>query len=61
MTSIVQDIQYAARSLRKSPLFTTIAVTSVALGIAANAAVFTLLDQVVLRLMPVKDRPRSCR
>ena len=55
MTSILQDIQYAARSLRKSPLFATIAVTSVALGIGANAAVFTLLDQVVLRLMPVKD------
>jgi len=55
VTSILQDIQYAARSLRKSPLFATIAVTSVALGIGANAAVFTLLDQVVLRLMPVKD------
>ena len=54
MTSIVQDIQYAARSLRKAPLFAAIAVTSVALGIGANAAVFTLLDQVVLRLMPVK-------
>ena len=55
MTSILQDIQYAARSLRKSPLFAAIAVTSVALGIGANAAVFTLLDQVVLRLLPVKD------
>jgi hypothetical protein len=61
VTSIVQDIQYAARSLRKSPLFATIAVTSVALGIGANAAVFTLLDQVVLRLMPVKDPSASCR
>ena len=49
MTSIVQDIHFAARSLRKSPLFATIAVMSVALGIGANAAVFTLLDQVVLR------------
>src|SRR5262245_15372341 len=54
-TSILQDIQYAARSLRKAPLFAAIAITSVALGIGANAAVFTLLDQVVLRLMPVKD------
>jgi hypothetical protein len=53
--NIIQDIQYAARSLRKSPLFATIAVTSIALGIGANAAVFTLLDQVVLRLMPVKE------
>ena len=55
MTSLLRDLQYAARSLRKSPLFAAIAVTSVALGIGANAAVFTLLDQVVLRLMPVKD------
>jgi putative ABC transport system permease protein len=55
VTSILQDIQYAGRGLRKAPLFAAIAVTSVALGIGANAAVFTLLDQVVLRMMPVKD------
>lgn len=53
--TILRDLQFALRSLRKSPLFTTVAVASVALGIGANAAVFTLLDQVVLRLMPVKD------
>ena len=41
-----RDLHFAARSLRKSPLFTTVAVLSVALGIGANAAVFTLLDQV---------------
>ncbi len=53
--TLFRDLHFAARSLRKSPLFTTVAVLSVALGIGANAAVFTLLDQVVLRTMPVKD------
>jgi predicted permease len=53
--TIFHDIRFAIRSLRKSPLFTTVAVLSVALGVGATAAVFTLLDQVVLRLMPVKD------
>ena len=53
--TLFRDLHFAARSLRKSPLFTTVAVLSVALGIGANAAVFTLLDQVVLRAMPVKD------
>jgi predicted permease len=53
--TLFRDLQFAARSLRKSPLFTAVAVSSVALGIGANAAVFTLLDQVVLRVLPVKD------
>jgi predicted permease len=54
MTHILDDLRYAARSLRKAPLFTTVAVLSIAFGIAANTAVFTLLDQVVLRTLPVK-------
>jgi predicted permease len=53
--TLFRDLNFAARSLRKSPLFTAVAVLSVALGIGANAAVFTLLDQVVLRVLPVKD------
>jgi len=52
---LFRDLHFAARSLRKSPLFAAVAVLSIGLGIGANAAVFTLLDQVVLRVMPVKD------
>ena len=54
MSTLLQDIRHAAKGLRKTPLFTAVAVGSIALGIGANTAVFTLLDQVVLRLLPVK-------
>jgi predicted permease len=55
LTHLIADLRYAVRSLKKAPLFTAVAVTSIALGVGANTAVFTLLDQVVLRLLPVKD------
>ncbi|MBV9887396.1 MAG: ABC transporter permease [Acidobacteria bacterium] len=50
-----RDIRYGARQLRHQPLFTTVAIATLAIGIGANTAVFTLLDQLVLRLLPVKD------
>src|SRR5580658_3758367 len=53
-----RDIRYGVRQFRLTPLFTTIAVLSLALGIGANTAVFTLLDQLVLRLLPVQDPER---
>jgi predicted permease len=49
------DLRYAVRSLLKSPIFTAVAVLSLALGIGANSAVFTLLDQAILRALPVRD------
>jgi predicted permease len=49
------DLRYAFRSLKKVPVFTAVAILSLALGIGANTAIFTLLDQILLRLLPVKD------
>lgn len=58
MSQVFADIRYALRGLLKSPLFTFVAVLSLAFGIGANTAIFTLLDQVILRLLPVKDPQR---
>jgi hypothetical protein len=52
---LAQDIRYAFRSFRKTPVFTAVAVLSLALGIGANTAIFTLIDQLILRLLPVRD------
>jgi len=58
MPSLVQDFRMAIRSLAKAPLLTGVSVLSLALGIGANTAIFTLFDQVLLRLLPV-DQPKS--
>ncbi len=58
LETLWRDIRYGARQFRLNPLFTTIAVLSLALGIGANTAVFTLLDQLVLRLLPVQNPER---
>src|SRR6266536_3372154 len=53
MAGLLFDLRFALRSLRRSPLFTLVAVASLALGIGANTAIFTLIDQLMLRLLPV--------
>ena len=53
-----KDLLYGVRALRRSPVFTTAAVLSLALGIGANTAILSLLDQVVLRTLPVSDPER---
>src|ERR1700755_736317 len=49
------DLRLAVRGLRRSPLFATVAILSLALGIGANTAIFTLIDQILLRKLPVKN------
>jgi hypothetical protein len=56
--SLWQDVRFGARMLRKSPAFTAVAVLVLALGIGANTAIFSLLDQALLRSLPVKDPDR---
>ena len=58
MSTLVADLRYALRGLRRSPLFAIVAILSLALGIGANTAIFTLLDQVLLRKLPVKEPDR---
>jgi predicted permease len=58
MSGFVQDVRYAFRQLRKSPGFAATAVLTLTLGIGANTAIFGLLDQALLRSLPVKEPER---
>jgi putative ABC transport system permease protein len=58
MTGLTQDFRYALRQLGKAPGFAAVAIITLALGIGANTAIFSLLDQALLRRLPVKGADR---
>ena len=58
MSSLLGNLRYALRQLRKSPGFAVTALLTLALGIGASTAIFTLFDQALLQSLPVKDPQR---
>lgn len=54
-SGILADLRFSFRAIRRSPLFATVAVLSLALGIGANTAIFSLMDQIMLRKLPIRD------
>jgi predicted permease len=55
MSALLQDLRYSVRTLLKSPVFLAVAVLSLALGIGANTAIFTLIHQIILQPLPVRN------
>ena len=58
LETLAQDVTYGARAMLRTPVLTTVALLSLALGIGANTAIFGLLDAVMLRSLPVKEPAR---
>ncbi len=61
MDNIRQDLRYAMRTLMRAPAFTTVVVLTLALGIGANTAIFSLINEVLLRPLPIEDPDRVLR
>src|SRR5215813_3278722 len=55
MGTLIQDLHYGLRMLRKSPSFTAVAILTLAMGIGANTAIFSLIDGILMRGLPVQD------
>ncbi|MBV8829513.1 MAG: ABC transporter permease [Acidobacteriaceae bacterium] len=58
LETVWQDVRYAARTLSQSPAFTVVVIVSLALGIGANTAIFSFMDAVLLKMLPVRDPER---
>jgi len=58
LKGLLEDVRYALRALRLNPGFACAAVLSLALGIGANTAIFSLIDAILLRALPVEDPDR---
>ncbi len=58
MESLLADLRYGLRLMRRSPLFTLITIGTLALGIGANTAIYSVVDSVLLRQLPLADPDR---
>mgnify|MGYP003622934528 CR=1 FL=1 len=58
MQSFLCDLRFAFRTLAKNPIFTVVALLSLGIGIGANTAIFTIMDRLILRALPVHDPKR---
>src|SRR5579871_3761608 len=58
MRTLARDLRFVLRSLARTPALIAAAISSLALGVGANTAIFTITDQMLLRVLPVKDPQR---